>query len=140
MYNHLMNRKLITFVVLVIIIFFSFVSFFIYAGGYWENLPVLNNISGTKRLAQYIDPLPNSIYAVKGGYTGFPHGIIITRFKYTGEFDENRFLKDWEMFEESGALDSAANIRSTKTYKKVGSENVFLLINENISEGVLFVE
>lgn len=52
-----------------------------YMGGYWENLPVLDRISGPQRFKQFVvAPIPYEITALRGGYSGFPQGIVVTRF------------------------------------------------------------
>lgn len=58
-----------------------FVGTVAYMGGYWENLPILDRISGPQRFKQFVaSPVPDEISGVRGGYSGFPQGIVLTRF------------------------------------------------------------
>ena len=66
-----------------------------YSGGYWENLPLLNRVSGPMRYQQFVDtPIPDHIYSVRGGYKGFPTGWIETGFRYHGDFAKPQ-LGNW---------------------------------------------
>lgn len=52
-----------------------------------ENLPLLERISGPQRLRQVVaDPLPPAICEARGGYSGFPQGQAVTRFRFRGGF------------------------------------------------------
>jgi hypothetical protein len=72
------------------------IIFVIWGGGYWENIPIFDRLSGPKRFAQYVaDPIPTYITEIRGGYSGFPQGQITTDFKFSIEPEKWEFLTDW---------------------------------------------
>ncbi len=101
---------------------FLLFSFFFWLGGYWENLPLLNKISGIKRFKQYVvDPIPDSISSLEGGYSGFPQGVIKTNFKFSGLIEQLAFLKKWRLVHEK---EGNYKFQATHIFeKKVEKEN-----------------
>ncbi len=70
--------------------------YFIWAGGYWENYPILDHVSGPMRFTQFVaNPIPKGIYNLRGGYSGFPQGQVVTYFEFRKPLNEHEFLKDW---------------------------------------------
>ena len=109
-----------------------------YMGGYWENVPVLDRISGPQRFRQFIvNPIPSSIRDVRGGYSGFPRGYIRTVFAYSEE--ALPFLDGWTQVDgpETEAKIRGANFSYTKVFRK--DSGAFLLINANTRQGCLYV-
>jgi len=79
-----------------------------FAGGYWENVALLDTISGPMRFREFVcDPIPENIYDVRGGYSGFPQGFVGTLFRYSGELPLDSCFKDWTEIPRE-ALDSIA--------------------------------
>lgn len=73
----------------------SFFLYFALTGGYWENRPPLDRISGPYRFMQSVcAPLPAAINEVRGGYSGFTDGFIATRFSFEGDFPVDACLGD----------------------------------------------
>jgi hypothetical protein len=109
-----------------------------YSGGYWENTPVLDRISGPQRFRQFIvNPIPSSVRDVRGGYSGFPFGYIRTVFAYSEE--PLPFLDEWTQVDgpEMKAKIRAANFSHTKVFQK--DSGAFLLIDANARRGCLYV-
>jgi hypothetical protein len=76
--------------------FLLLVVFVFVVGGYWENVPILNRISGPMRLRQFVvDPLPDFISNVRGGYSGFPRGAVVVRFDFHRSSSSWDFLSSW---------------------------------------------
>ena len=120
--------------------------YFIYWGGYWENMPVLDRISGPKRFRQYVvDPIPDSIRNLKGGYSGFPQGRVVTEFAYSENFSKYNFIKEWEKLDNIHSteflLGHIEEIDATNVYqKKLHESYIYLLINEKNKTGMLLVD
>ena len=94
-------RQIVKALITLAVIFILIHAAFIYMGGYWENMAVLNRISGPKRFKQFVaNPVPSNIHNLRGGYSGFPRGIIRTYFNYTGDFSDMEFLEDWEKMDD----------------------------------------
>jgi hypothetical protein len=73
----------------------SFILYFALTGGYWENRPPLDRLSGPLRFMQYVcAPLPGAVNQARGGYSGFTDGFIGTSFALEGEFPVDRCLGD----------------------------------------------
>ncbi len=71
-------------------------ALFLWGGGYWENIPPLDRISGPKWFKRYVvDPVPHHISGIRGGYSGFPQGRILTHFNYQGTLYGLAFLESW---------------------------------------------
>jgi hypothetical protein len=78
------------------ILIIGLILVWILLGGYWENFPLLDRLSGPRRFQQYVTrPIPEDIYEVRGGYSGFPQSFVGVRFRYHGEFSENWLFGDW---------------------------------------------
>jgi hypothetical protein len=70
--------------------------FAIYLGGYWENLPLLERISGPMRFRQFVcNPIPETVYNLRGGYSGFPQGQIVTHFEFKAELPKSCLGEGW---------------------------------------------
>ena len=120
-------------------------ALFIYLGGYWEDMAVLNRISGPKRFKQFVaDPIPPTIHNLRGGYSGFPQGIIRTYFTYSGDFSNMGFLAEWEKMKGNlfrGEFDcyiqdtDAATVYRKKRYESY----MYLIIDEKSKKGILYL-
>lgn len=132
-------RPLIAAVFLILILWIAFV----YMGGYWENMPFLNKISGKQRFEQYIVyPIPSSIYDIHGGYSGFPQGIIETSFRFKEEFSNYAFLKQWKLYENHHSLENFISLdgtRAEKIYRKNNQGEIYILVNEEEKKAKLLV-
>lgn len=74
----------------------AFVGWFFVAGEYWERLPLLERIAGPARFAAHVvDPVPETITDLRGGRSGFPYAHTLVRFRFSGEFATQSFLKHW---------------------------------------------
>jgi hypothetical protein len=118
---------------------------FIYMGGYWEDIAVLNRISGPKRFKQFVaDPIPEEIHELKGGYSGFPQGTIRTYFGYSGDFSDTEFLDEWEKMQDYPFGQQFAwyltDTDVAAVYRKKHYESyMYLIIDEQDSKGVLYL-
>jgi len=112
-------------------------------GGYWENSPVLDRISGPSRFKQFVvDPIPNSIYDLRGGYSGFPRGRVTTYFKYRGNFNDHPFLKEWSVSDMPESYFDWTGLSITNIYikKRMGTtRNFHLLIDDNVKRGLFYI-
>jgi hypothetical protein len=107
-------------------------------GGYWENIPVLDRISGPQRFREFIaNPIPSTVRDVRGGYSGFPFGYIRTVFVYWGV--PRPFLDGWTFVDgpEVTSLIRPARFSYTKAFRR--ANGAFLLINEDTRQGCLYV-
>lgn len=130
---------------MVVLLAFILIGSVIYMGGYWENMPGLDKISGPKRFRQYVtNPIPKTITNLKGGYSGFPQGRILTNFNYSGKFSDNSFLENWEKFDNYDSTESFTtyidDINANAFYrKKYYKSYIYLLINSDKKEGILLL-
>jgi len=111
---------------------------FIGLGGYWENWPGLDRISGAWRFRQFVmDPVPRSVVDLRGGYSGFPSGYVRTAFSYSGE--TLPFLDGWTRVSTPDVERKVAGAHFvyTTAYRKNGG--AFLLLNEQTKQGCLYV-
>ena len=109
-----------------------------YSGGYWENVPVLDRLSGPMRFREFVaDPIPSSIRDLRGGYSGFPQGRIRTVFAYSEE--PQSLLAEWNPVHDPATKQEieAARFSYTKAFQKNGG--AFLLIDEKERRGCLYV-
>jgi hypothetical protein len=138
-------RAVVTVILTLIFLYVLIHALFIYLGGYWENMAVLNRLSGPKRFKQFVvDPIPSNIHNLKGGYSGFPQGIIRTYFTYSGDFSNMKFLAEWEKMEGNpfrGEFDwYIKDTDATMVYRKKRYESyTYLLIDEENKRGILYL-
>lgn len=140
--------RVLTIAVLIAFLVFAQYAAFIYLGGYWENHPLFRRISGPMRFKQFVSSdLPDAVYDMKGGYSGFPQGIILTRFRYRGLVKNLPFLEDWESVAMNETTHYAApyfpyldDVKATAIYRKSRHNTfIYLLIGEQTKEGLLLV-
>ena len=138
-------RAVIAVVATLILLFVLANVVYIYLGGYWENMAVLNKISGPKRFRQFVvNPIPPNIHNLRGGYSGFPQGIIRTYFSYSEDFSNMGFLEEWEKVKDTNSPKPFAHymndINATIVYRKKRYETyMYLLINEEGKKGMLYL-
>ena len=119
-----------------ILLITALICLFVWGTGIWENRPVLDHISGPMRFKQYVaKPIPADVYDLKGGYSGFPAGVILTRFKFRGNVDNLGFLKDWGLLTEPIPMPDTLN----KTSRRFVKEGAYLLFNPETKEGFLYI-
>ncbi len=124
----------------------SFVMYFALTGGYWENRPPLDRLSGPLRFMQNVcAPLPGALSEVRGGYSGFTDGFIATSFTFKGEFPVARCLgEDWvetPVDELQGILwiELSPNaVTRAFTYQAEDGPR-YLMLDENSGRGYLFI-
>jgi len=117
----------------------------VYYFGYWENLPLLERISGPIRFRERIaDPVPEGFSDIRGGYSGFPQGVVVTQFTFAKDPAEWGFLSAW-----SPASKNAANkfefyvpeLQPTAIYERSDDSLCrhvcYLAVNENTRRGAL---
>ncbi|MFM7312036.1 MAG: hypothetical protein ACKO0M_02525 [Cyanobium sp.] len=110
----------------------------VWMGGYWENWPLLDQVSGPQRFRQYVaDPRAASVHELRGGYSGFPFGAIRTTFRYADT--SLPFVTGWRRMDPAEARDVArvAGCPSTTVFRRPGG--VYLFINATTQEGCLIV-
>jgi hypothetical protein len=118
---------------------------YIWGGGYWENEPVLEYVSGRMRFAQFVsDPIPPGIYNLRGGYSGFPQGQVATFFQFDQSLKEQDFLTDWievKPVEKSSAYAAFGDeIGFSKLYKYKNQEDERYLILDDVNKkGILYM-
>lgn len=111
---------------------------FLYAGGYWENWPLLDRLSGPRRFRQYVaDPVPAAVHDLRGGYSGFPSGEIRTCFGYAG--NALPFLDGWTRLANPGTEPRLAAARVSYTAAFTRDRRVFLLLDEPAQRGCVYV-
>ena len=138
-------RKIVKVVIALAVIFILIHAGFMYMGGYWENMAVLNRISGPKRFKQFVaNPIPSNIHDLRGGYSGFPGGIVRTYFSYTGDFSEMKFLADWEKmddypFNKEFALYITDTDKATVYRKKRYDSYIYLIVDTENKKGVFYL-
>lgn len=138
-------RQIVKAVITLAVIFILIHAAFIYMGGYWENMAVLNRISGPKRFKQFVaDPVPSNIHDLRGGYSGFPRGIVRTYFNYTGDFSDMEFLTDWEKmddypFNKEFSLYITNTDKATVYRKKRYDSYVYLIVDTENKKGVFYL-
>lgn len=117
-------------------------------GGYWENRPMFDRISGPMRFMQYVcAPIPLNIYGVRGGYSGITDGFVGTSFNLRGDFPVDRCLGNaWAetpVDDLSGILWielSPDAVTRAFVYGSEEEQNLrFLLLDEDVGRGYLFV-
>jgi len=107
-------------------------------GGYWENWPLLDRLSGPQRFRQYVaDPRAASVSELRGGYSGFPFGTIRTTFRYADA--SLPFVTGWQRLDPAEArnVDRVAGCPSTALFRKPGG--ILLFIDETRQQGCLVV-
>jgi hypothetical protein len=114
---------------------------FIVVGGYWENMPMLSSISGPMRFRQFVvDPVPETVYDLRGGYSGFPQGELVTWFRFK-RYTPFQPPVGWRVvypqhlkarFEQGHAL------RVTRMFQKDEHE-IYILLDETTGRGVLYM-
>jgi hypothetical protein len=110
----------------------------VWMGGYWENWPLLDQLSGPQRFRQYVaDPKAASVSELRGGYSGFPFGTIRTTFRYTDA--ALPFVTGWQRVDTSEAKDfeRVAGCSWTTLFRK--PSGVYLFIDETTKQGCLVV-
>jgi len=122
------------------------IIFVIWGGGYWENVPIFDRLSGPKRFAQYVaDPIPSYITELRGGYSGFPQGRIATDFKFSIDPESWEFLSGWKEknFLKNGEFDIIAtnnNMFISRIYQHTNERSErYLIIDERTKRGLLWV-
>ncbi len=94
------GSKIVKTVLLLAMLVIALSAWWFYAGGYWENLPHLDRISGPKRFRQFVcNPIPPDVFEIRGGYSGFPQGLLKTTFSYSGQFSPEICNPGWEMMD-----------------------------------------
>jgi hypothetical protein len=125
-------------------------SFAIYilasGGGYWENRPPLDRLSGPLRFMQYVCLPPGNVHGLSGGYSGYPQEYTATRFTFTGDFPEERCLKHRWQEKPVDELDgilwielSPDAVTHAYVYMEDGQPTRYLLLDENNGRGYLYV-
>jgi hypothetical protein len=138
-------REIIKVVIALVVIFVLIDAAFVYMGGYWENMAVLDKISGPKRFKQFVtNPVPSNIRDLRGGYSGFPRGIVRTYFNYTGDFSDMEFLADWEKmddypFNKEFALYITNTDKATVYRKKRYDSYIYLIVDTENKKGVFYL-
>lgn len=126
------------------------ILFFIYGGGYWENLPILNRLSGPMRFRQLVtNPVPSYIQNIYGGYSGFPSGMIKTHFSFTSPPETWQFLKDWGVVKPECLKEilvwvpefvpSSVYHRSSSETAHSCSDGTYLLVDSNNVKGIILL-
>ncbi len=124
-----------------------------YTLGWWENLPLLNRLSGQQRFEEYVcAPIPEEISQVQGGYSGFPQGVVATYFKYSGSFPSGDCLRNWTKVEpaalEQTYLSQFWENRVDLVFGKEPREKEraeqflwekYIILDESRKEGLLFI-
>ena len=107
-------------------------------GGYWENWPLLDRLSGPQRFRQYVaDPAAASVSDLRGGYSGFPFGTIRTTFRYADA--SLPFVKGWQRvpMAETRQFERIALCPWTTLFRKPGGS--YLFIDATAQQGCLVV-
>ena len=140
-------RKFLAMTLAVLLLVTALVGLFIWGGGYWENWPLLDRVSGPQRFKQYVaDPIPQCVYGVHGGYSGFPQGRVLTWFQYKGNLGDCDFLDSWKeisLQESQAARRFNSGLKATKVFVPLDpskSHGTELLIDENTRQGLLFID
>jgi len=110
----------------------------VWMGGYWENWPLLDRLSGPQRFRQYVaDPAAASVSDLRGGYSGFPFGRIRTTFRYADA--SLPFVTGWQRLDPAKARDveQVAGCPWTTLFRKPGG--ALLFIDEASQQGCLVV-
>ena len=127
------------------------IAYCIWGGGYWENVPPLDRVSGPMRFRQHVvDPIPSYIQNIRGGYSGFPQGQVRTSFSFTASPNTWDFLNTWKLTSEDcrTQLHSWPWLSETQDFQvyqqraesKSCSDNVYLIVFPKDNRGVLFIE
>jgi len=132
---------IVSFIILVVVLFILF----IWQGGYWENWFLVDRMSGRKRFREYVaDPIPDEIYNIYGGYSGFPKGQITTFFQYQGLISKQDFLNNWLYIDEKNnsvlykIFADKMDVTRIYVYQDKNYER-YLLIDDRKKTGILFV-
>ncbi len=135
--------ELIGYLIVAMVVMFPVYIF--YSGGYWENLPLLDRISGPKRFKQFVmDPVPAEIYQIRGGYSGFPQGRVSTFFRFKGDFNSLPFVNAWERVDSHQCPEVSSyylrEINATAIYRKpIYKRYKYLLVAEAAGEAMLHI-
>jgi hypothetical protein len=123
--------------------FISVIAILIWQGGYWENLPIFDRFSGPIRFRQFVtDPIPSYIYDIRGGYSGFPQGQIVTTFSFNQPPSEWSFLEKWNKSTDpqSERVSLLHNERLAVDEVFIfGNQKYFIAINRQEREALLYV-
>lgn len=127
-----MKRAIYVFLFLI----FGFIAFTAWAGGYWENWPLLDRLSGPMRFRQYVaSPVPSVIHDLKGGYSGFPKGRVLTQFSFEGDPREFDFLADWVVEDAK----SPVGFQGLPSHSyRVRRQKAILIFDESTHQGWLY--
>jgi hypothetical protein len=135
--------------ILIFLILVLFQGIFVWIGGYWENAPLFDRLSGPMRFRQFVaDPIPDFIHSVRGGYSGFPQGQLRTQFSFTQAPQTWPFLVSWSPAS-SECVDEVrpwvAEVAEPQVYQRSQasrscSDNVYLILDSRGGHGVLFME
>ena len=121
---------------------------FIFLGGYWENLPVLEEISGPKRFKQYVGkPEDYGAYDITGGYSGLPQGSIVTVFSLRHPLDEKELSSEWIKSEDlkedlwiHQQAESGTGSRAFTVYRKQKTDaRIYLILGKQSGKGALYI-
>lgn len=141
-----LRKILIAILQVLAFIFVGLIIFVLWGGGYWENIPIFDRISGPKRFAQYVeDPIPSYITEIRGGYSGFPQGQIVTNFQFSIEPESWEFLSRWKdkSISKNGEFDILAtnnNMFISRIYQHTNERSeVYLIIDDRSKRSLLYV-
>lgn len=117
---------------------------FVYSAGYWENIPIFDRISGPSRFKQFVtNPIPKDIYDLRGGYSGFPQGQVVTHFRYKGDVKNFSFITDWNQVSEAETdktgLKTEKKFVKRKVYADGSKSERFLFFDEENKKGFLYI-
>jgi len=121
----------------------TLVALIFFAGGYWENTPGLSYISGHQRFKSLVSSaIPECVDSLRGGYTGFPKGQIRTYFHFDPKHPDCQFADKWKDIAR-GDLEEmklmAPTVPWTRILKKPGTVQVFLFLDDQSGEALLYV-
>ena len=119
----------------------------LFSRGYWENVPVLDRISGPMRFRQYVeDPIPEFISDIQGGYSGSPQGVIVTEFAIAIDPAEWSVLSRWSVGSEKATHKFefyTPTLRPSAVYEQKDEvlcrHTCYLAINRSTKRGALIV-